>query len=414
MTPSALCVKLYGEPVAHLQRHAVGWHLTFERRYVEAVPRPVLGQTFEDRDLRKARRDPNLFPFFRNLLPEGALRALIVQSTGIADDDATLLARLGSDLPGAVTLEVADERPADVGRASDWAGTDRRDQPVDDSPFRFSLAGVQPKLSADVSPDSKRITLPASGEGARWIVKLPTPHYPGLSRIEHSVMTWARESGFEVPEIRLIPPEALAMAPKAFRAEVGQAFACRRYDRSDDASRLHQEDFAQVFDVEPEHKYGRARSIDAVRLAQVVKRVLGPEGHTLFLRRLVFDLACGNGDAHLKNWSLLYSEPTRPRLAPCYDLVATILFIRDDAPGLPYPGRPGFHDIDRACFRKLLRQTGDDTEATWAMLGEQAVRQRDTWHSVRETLELTLGEAEQIEAHMDRVPLLRDLCGRIG
>jgi len=41
-------------------------------------------------------------------------------------------------------------------------------------------------------------------------------------------------------------------------------------------------------------------------------------------RRLVLNVLLGNGDAHIKNWSIIYDNPTHPRLAPAYDLVFTV------------------------------------------------------------------------------------------
>ena len=45
-----------------------------------------------------------------------------------------------------------------------------------------------------------------------------------------------------------------------------------------------------------------------------------------FARRLAFNILIGNGDAHLKNWSLIYRDPRVPTLAPAYDLVATFVY----------------------------------------------------------------------------------------
>ena len=45
-----------------------------------------------------------------------------------------------------------------------------------------------------------------------------------------------------------------------------------------------------------------------------------------FVRRLTFNILIGNGDAHLKNWSLIYRDPRVPTLAPAYDLVATFIY----------------------------------------------------------------------------------------
>jgi serine/threonine-protein kinase HipA len=45
-----------------------------------------------------------------------------------------------------------------------------------------------------------------------------------------------------------------------------------------------------------------------------------------FVRRLAFVIASGNGDAHLKNWSLIYPTGRRARLSPAYDQIATVVF----------------------------------------------------------------------------------------
>ena len=47
-------------------------------------------------------------------------------------------------------------------------------------------------------------------------------------------------------------------------------------------------------------------------------------------RRLVFNVLMGNGDAHIKNWSLIYDNPLRPRLAPAYDLVSNVAYTTHD------------------------------------------------------------------------------------
>ena len=401
MSTESLEISLYGQKIALLERTGGSWLLEFNRAYQHAVPRPILSQTFEDRDLRRPRQSRELFRFFRNLLPEGALRTMILKSEGLTDNDVALLARLGQDLPGAVTVKSTELSAPGVDPVPDRAG-DERVATRKDGSLRFSLAGVQPKFSAHIAGDD-RITVPASGLGGRWIVKLPTAHYPHLPEVEFSMMEWARQAGFEVPEVRLLDASMLSPEFPSFGSPSELIYACRRYDRTESDARLHQEDFAQVFDFGPEHKY----EMDVVRLAQGMKRVLGDP--LPFLRRLLFDLACGNGDAHLKNWSLLYREPHRPSMAPCYDLVATILYMPDDTPGLKYPDAPGFGQIDRRAFQTLLRQVASDTEATWADLSATATRIRDAWTRISPTLPLSETQRAVIEKHMDAVPLLIDL-----
>ncbi|HYO69234.1 MAG TPA: HipA N-terminal domain-containing protein, partial [Archangium sp.] len=73
--------------------------------YRQRYPRPVLGQTFEDNLTRRRSSRMRLLPFFSNLLPEGPLRELIVEKTGVHPQrEFFLIARLGEDLPGAVII----------------------------------------------------------------------------------------------------------------------------------------------------------------------------------------------------------------------------------------------------------------------------------------------------------------------
>jgi len=75
---------------------------------------------------------------------------------------------------------------------------------------------------------------------------------------------------------------------------------------------VHIEDLAQVRNVYPENKYlGNYETVAA----------LAYRGHDLnslreFARRLAFTILIANDDAHLKNWSLIYTDPRVPCLAP--------------------------------------------------------------------------------------------------
>jgi hypothetical protein len=91
------------------------------------------------------------------------------------------------------------------------------------------------------------------------------------------------------------------------------------------------------------------------------------------LRRLALNVLLGNGDAHIKNWSLLYENPARPRLSPAYDLVPTVAYAADETMALgmaasnvstrlawtPSPrGLPG-SDHDRVRFFQRLLEMFD-------------------------------------------------------
>lgn len=74
------------------------------------------------------------------------------------------------------------------------------------------------------------------------------------------------------------------------------------------------------------------------------------------VRRIAFCLAVGNGDAHLKNWSLIYHDRRIPTLSPAYDLVSTTVYAPEGEPddlGLRFGGTKRFEDLRLARFRRL-------------------------------------------------------------
>src|SRR5262245_51589581 len=112
----------------------------------------------------------------------------------------------------------------------------------------------------------------------------------------------------------------------------GRALAVRRFDRTADGP-VHIEDFAQVFGLYPEDKYGKASYRN---IAGVIAAETGNVGTAEFVRRLVFNVLIGNADMHVKNWSLIYLDRRRAALAPAYDFVSTIHYIPDDNSALSF------------------------------------------------------------------------------
>lgn len=311
-----LAVRLNSLAIGDLVERADGiveFHIREDYRRIEN--RPVLGQLFEDdpRATYHGRRDSPLPTFFANLLPEGRLRALF-ETSGLVEerDDTGLLALLGQDLPGAVIVEpMPDETDGPRGAAEE--------QPLfeDEDNFRFSLAGVQLKFS--VVHDGDKLTLPARNVAGDSIVKLHGAQLPGLAENEFSIMSWAEECGFEVPPCELYSLGELKGLPLDNVDPHGRAFVIRRYDREGNR-RIHQEDFAQIANLRPALKYDYLKY---EVLGRLIHAIIGKQGFLEFVRRLAFMVATGNGDAHAKNWSLVYRDGVRPTLAPLYDQVFT-------------------------------------------------------------------------------------------
>lgn len=409
MTTRALQLALAGKNIGRVFVDGARWKLDLQRDYVDSTPRPVLGQAFEDLDLRVARDFREAIPFFVNMLPEnGSLLSRWLShhhQLGEADFFGRL-AFVGLDLPGALTITSVDHE----GALADGRPVAPRGAPIASGPLdiRMSLAGMQPKLSVDLSADHK-VVVPASGLNGRWILKLASNRYPDLPRVEHAMMSLARSVGFEVPETRLATREALSAIPGSmFEGMQSEVYLCRRFDREDEA-RIHQEDLAQALSVMPLNKYTEGQKHDLVYVAKKLKAILGPEKVVTFFERLIFDVAIGNADAHLKNWSLLYRVPHQPELAPCYDLVPTILWLPQQVPALDWPGKPVTARIDFAALEKVLQQCKLARPDVIARLRELAVRIDAAWGATGRSLGLSTAMHATIDAHLRGVPLMKQL-----
>ncbi len=346
----------------------------FSDPYRRDPQRGVLSQSFED-DLERTYvgKAPGQLPaFFSNLLPEGRFREILEQNLGVqTGDDLGLLAAACDDLPGALGLRPTTE--ALVLGAIETAGESRGER--EDAPgLRFSLAGVQLKFS--MLRGTGRLTLPAHGQHGDWIVKVGTPEYPGLAENEYSIMEWARAGGFDVPDCELLTRDDVPQISRHV-ALGARVFAVRRFDRAGDR-RLHQEDFMQVFGwpAERARKYGA--TYDA--LARTTQALLGESGCLELVRRLVLVIASANNDAHLKNWALLYGQPTRPQLAPVYDQVATVAWPQlDRRLAFKLAGVRAWPQVDLDSFGRLASRAGADPARTLAVVRETLARLLDAW-----------------------------------
>jgi serine/threonine-protein kinase HipA len=182
----------------------------------------------------------------------------------------------------------------------------------------------------------------------------------------------------------------------------GPALTVKRFDRTDAHGLVHIEDFAQVFGVYPDEKYKRA----TYRLiASVLASETGNAGVAEFIRRLVFNTLIGNADMHLKNWSLIYPDRRAAALAPAYDFVSTIQYIRDPDAALKYARTRRMAELsyDELAYlagkarvpEKLVRDTAAETVA----------RFHEAWRAERKNLPLWKELIETIDKHVATIPL---------
>ena len=374
---------------------------TFDRAYIDAgSERPTLSLGFKTADggLAEQTRPTRvrLPPFFSNLLPEAHLREYLAARGAIHPDrEFFLIWLLGADLPGAVEIRSPD---GDAPPPAEDAPSDTRGK---DELLRFSLAGVQLKFSA-LMEASKGLTLPVGGVGGDWIVKLPSPRFDVVPENEYAMMTLAEAVGIDVPEVRLVATKEIGRLPRDLPEAFGQSLAIRRFDRPRPAERVHIEDFAQVFGVYPENKYKRA---SYGSIARVLWLEVGEDGIVEYTRRLVFNALIGNADAHLKNWSVIYPDGRSAKLAPAYDLVATVPYIPGDRLALSLGDTKDFAEVDVERFRRFADKAGLPVRLVLQTVRDTAARVRDLWpkHEAARALPNSIRNA--IDEHMRTVPL---------
>ena len=365
---------------------------SFDPEWLRLPSRPVLGQLFEDRRPHDIATS-GLPCWFSHLLPQGPLRRAIARQYGLTvDDDFELLELLGEDLPGAVTVRPIHSQP--LRRPT----TNKPPLTLTAGPLHFSLAGAQWKLS--VREGDRGLTLPVQGKTGSWIAKFHDPEFPGLPRVELATMSWARACGLKVPLLRGALASEFAELPPGIPTGDGAVFLIERFDRNPQVGRIHIEDFAQVLD-QPDQFVGSYEHI------AVVLAYLAPESLRQFCERLVFCVLCGNTDAHLKNWSLIYPDGRRPTLSPAYDIIASVLYVPriKDELALTLNGSRRFEDVKVESFQ-LFAEVANHPFAEISVWVQQAARRiRSTWHQDAAQWPFLPEERQRLDAHMARVPL---------
>jgi serine/threonine-protein kinase HipA len=169
---------------------------------------------------------------------------------------------------------------------------------------RMSISGVQPKLSIS-RQDSRLIPVTAGGQ---FILKPQTERFSLLPQNENLCMIIAEQMGI------VVPPHGL------FDLQDGSpAYIVRRFDRTKDGGKLRCEDFVQI--LGEDDKY----SGSVERIGKKIRELSSVPGLDvqLFFERVLLNFLLGNGDAHLKNFSMLETDEGGLRLSPAYDIVCS-------------------------------------------------------------------------------------------
>ena len=372
-------------------------HFHFNNTYVANKEHPVLSQSFYTPHGELRQNIPptqtTAPPFFANLLPEGHLRDYLATTANIKSvRDFAFLELLGHDLPGAVILKPSDDHPPFFADSEEAViMSDEHNQTI----LKFSLAGVQLKFSA-LMQTSGRLTIPAHGRGGEWIIKLPSQRFKELPENEFSMLELARHSGIPVPETHLVELSAIEKLPTIIVATKEKALVIKRFDR-ENGQRIHMEDFAQIYGVYPQQKY---QQVSYNNIANMLAVIAGESTAREFIQRLIFTILIGNSDLHLKNNSLLYSNPRIPQLAPAYDYVATHVFLPDTRLALSIAGEKDMRKVDLALLNRFADKAKLPSQLVIRAAQETTERTVAAWHSLKSSLPLPKKMRESIEKRL--------------
>jgi len=271
-----------------------------------------------------------LHPVFAQNLPEGYLGDIVRKTIAklYGPGDLTLLTALGRFQVGRVAIvdpDKADDATQDKGESLNELLNSRNDRLFEELVEKYALhsgiSGVQPKVIVPALT-AERTTLKTGG----FIVKSWGDDFPELAANEYFCMSLAKAVGLPVPDFDL--------------SADGQLFIMKRFDRTGSGQWLGFEDGCVLQGRAPEDKYTGSYEQLSKTLVAFLSLAHRKRGlYALFLSVLV-SWAVRNGDAHLKNFGILYDQPFgERRLAPTYDIVSTVPYLSQDVPALTLAGR---------------------------------------------------------------------------
>jgi serine/threonine-protein kinase HipA len=342
-------------------------------------------------------RNQRLHPVLSNLLPEGALRELISQGLKVhINNEFQIFSYLGNDLPGALVATAMEPEDVPVSVISTHGKAKAIKLEKSNKENKFSLAGVQMKFS--MKEKDGRYNLTQSGELGDWIIKTPSTKHKYVPLNEFTAMSLAALAGVDIPEIKLVELSKLDKIPEINLPDERMAFAIKRFDRSGHV-RIHMEDFAQVLLKYPDEKYNSAN------YEQIGKVIYGFSGDGLadvqqFVRRLLVNILLANGDAHLKNWSLIYPDKITPRLSLAYDIVTTSVYMDNETEyALNLAKTKDWYRVSQKHFKYFANKAGVPWRAIKPHIDDVMEKARSLWPNALENSPMTQAHKGKLKIH---------------
>ncbi len=271
----------------------------------------------------------NILPgVLRQNLPEGYLKGWMQSHFGktVKLDDFNMLALTGAHTIGRVSLsqqkEQDDAIPAGENLAEllAWKGTEALfEHLVEKYAAMSGISGVQPKvLMLEKRNRESEVVEKSTLKDRNLIVKAGGYDYVGLAENEFHCMSIGKQAGLIVPDFWLSDDKGL--------------FVITRFDRGMQNEYLGFEDMTALTGRQNDEKYTGSYEM----IAAVIEKFVSPQFVASSLEELfksvVLSVVVRNGDAHLKNFGLVYTNPRSndTRLSPLFDIVNTTGYLPKD------------------------------------------------------------------------------------
>lgn len=262
----------------------------------------------------------HLHPVFEMNLPEGYLfevfKNILSKEHGYIDD-FLIFSYLAPNIQGRLTFTSPTKK-------EDFPSIDLDDILQNDTSDTFSklvkmflnknaISGVQPKTLAIVS-DKTSLNL------SEYIIKTWGEEFPNLAENEYFCLKAVEKSGVTIPDIKLSKNKKFLLVKKFDYDSKNKQF-------------LGFEEILGLMGKNRDKKYSGSYE----QVAKIIYAVSTEKETSMkdFYKTIVMNFLLKNGDAHLKNFGILYnSDLSKIWFAPSYDIVNTVCYLHKDKPAL--------------------------------------------------------------------------------
>lgn len=297
--------KRLSQPLGSLSRH--GREYTFS--YCDTAPIDV-SVTMPRR--QRHYKFGALHPIFQMHLPQGLSRDLLnhVQNKATGLGDLQVLLSLTENYSRLIFSREAGEDAEASAMFAELIG-------------KYTVSSTQARTQQFVNSS---IVGKSALPSMFYVIKSWGSEYPELACNEYACLQAAR--GFGIPTV------------EATLTDKGKTLVVNRFDApaKDSEPLLGFEDFCTLQGKLPHERYASSYELCAKTIRQFVSPSQQNTALCHFFKILLLSTVIRNGDAHLKNFGIVYQEGGERTLAPCFDLNTTTVYLANDCMALSLNG----------------------------------------------------------------------------